>query len=67
MVATEILEKLFFAISKGPITFNKLCRSARVHPKTVREYMKVIKYIQSQKKIMIEREGFRVVIKQTTP
>jgi len=59
-----ILERLFFAISKGPITFNKLCRASKVHPRTVREYLKFIEYIQAQEKISIKREGFKVVIKE---
>jgi hypothetical protein len=65
MVAINILEKLFFAISKEPITFNKLCRASKLHPRTVREYLKIIEYIQGQKKISIRRESFRVVIRDS--
>ena len=65
MVAINNLEKLFAAISKGPITFNKLCRASRLHPRTVRRYLKVVEYIQKQEKVKIEREGFKVVISLT--
>ena len=64
MATQEIMEKLFFEIEKGPITFNKLCRAARLHPRTVRNYLKLIEYIQTQEKISIQREEFRVVIKK---
>jgi len=62
MVVINNLEKLFFAISKGPITFNKLCRASRLHPRTVRRYLKVVEHVQKQKKVVIEREGFKVVV-----
>ncbi|MFA5105338.1 MAG: hypothetical protein WC506_00060 [Candidatus Micrarchaeia archaeon] len=64
MVAINNLEKLFSALSKGPITFNKLCRASRLHPRTVRRYLKVVEYIQMQEKVTIEREGFKVVIRK---
>ena len=63
MASIERLERLYFAISKGPVTFNELCRRAKIHPKTVRAYVRTIEFIQSQKKIIVERVGFKVVIK----
>ena len=65
MVAIEILERLYFAISKGPVTFNELCRRSRIHPKTVRSYIKVIEHIQSQRRIAARRVGFKVVVQFT--
>jgi len=62
MVSLEILEKLFDAISSEPITFNKLCRKTKLHPNTVRKYLKIIEAIQNQKKLMISRREFRVII-----
>jgi len=41
MVQQKILEKLFDTISHEPITFNKLCRAAKIHPMTVRTYLKI--------------------------
>lgn len=64
MVCLDILERLFRAISREPITFKKLCRSSKIHPKTVRSYLKIIEFVQSQEKIKIEREQFRVIIRK---
>lgn len=64
MVAINNLEKLFAAISKGPITFNKLCRASKLHPRTVRNYVKLIEYMQGKEKIVVQREGFKVVMKK---
>jgi hypothetical protein len=64
MASIERLERLFFAISKEPVTFNELCRRAKIHPKTVRKYLKIIEYIQKQNQIFIERKEFRVVISE---
>ncbi|MCX6773069.1 MAG: hypothetical protein NTV88_04860 [Candidatus Micrarchaeota archaeon] len=64
MASITILEKLYFAISKGPITFNKLCRATKLHPRTVRRYVKLIEYMQGKEKITVEREGFKVVMKR---
>lgn len=64
MVSVDILERLFHAISREPITFNKLCRSSKIHPHTVREYLKIIEWIQSQDKITVERKDFRVIIRK---
>ena len=65
MASIERLERLFFAISKGPVTFNKLCRASKLHPKTVRTYLGIIEYIQGNEKISIKREQFRVVVRET--
>ena len=63
MASIERLERLFFAISKGPVTFNELCRRAKIHPKTVRAYVKLIEFVQGKEKITVVRDGFRVIIK----
>ena len=63
MASIERLERLFFAISKGPVTFNELCRRAKIHPKTVRAYIKLIEFMQAKEKIAVERVGFKVVVK----
>lgn len=64
MASIANLEKLYFAISKGPITFNKLCRASKLHPRTVRSSLRLIEYIQEKEKIVMQREGFKVVIKK---
>ena len=65
MVSLEILERLFHAIEPGPITFNKLCRATKLHPKTVRNYLKIAEWIQAQGKIIMERQNFKVVIRKS--
>ena len=65
MASIDRLERLFFAISKGPVTFNELCRRAKIHPKTVRTYIKLIEFVQGKEKISVSRNGFRVVIRST--
>ena len=42
MASIERLERLFSAIAKGPVTFNELCRRSKIHPRTVRNYIKII-------------------------
>jgi DNA-binding IclR family transcriptional regulator len=62
MVQLEIAEKIMAALSNEPVTFNKLCRASKLHPRTVRKYLELIQSIQSNGKIEIERDGFRLVI-----
>lgn len=64
MVQQKILEKLFDTISHEPITFNKLCRASKIHPMTVRAYLKMIIWVQKQEKVEIERRDFRVIIRR---
>ncbi len=64
MATINNLEKLYFALSKGPITFNKLCRASKLHPRTVRSSLRLIEYIQDKEKIVMLREGFKVVIRK---
>ena len=65
MTSIERLERLYFAISKGPVTFNELCRRSKIHPRTARAYIKLIEFVQGKEKISVARDGFRVVIKAT--
>jgi len=62
MVQLEIAEKIMAALSNEPVTFNKLCRASKLHPRTVKKYLELIQSIQSNGKIEIERNGFRLVI-----
>jgi len=62
MVQLEIAEKIMAALSNEPVTFNKLCRASKLHPRTVKKYLEFIMEVQSKEKIEIEREGFRVLI-----
>ena len=64
MLAKDIFEQLFHTISREPITFNKLCRASKLHHGTVKKYLHLIEYIQSQEKISIERKDFRVEIRK---
>lgn len=64
MVSMDVLERLFHVISHEPITFNKLSRAAKMNKGTVRTYLKLIEYVQSQPKIVIERKDFLVMIKK---
>lgn len=38
---------------------NKLCRTTKLHPKTVRNYLKIAEWIQAQGKIIMERQNFK--------
>ena len=62
MVQLEIAEKIMAALSNEPVTFNKLCRASKLHPRTVRKYLEFIQEMQAREKIEIERKGFRVLI-----
>ncbi|MDO8339081.1 MAG: hypothetical protein Q7T16_00310 [Candidatus Burarchaeum sp.] len=64
MAKLEIAERIFDALTDKPVSFHKLCRRARLHPKTVKRYLELIEYIRSQEKISIERKDFRVEIKK---
>ncbi|MEW6584200.1 MAG: hypothetical protein AB1442_01165 [Nitrospirota bacterium] len=64
MPSTEIAERIFEALSDSPISFYRLCRKTKLHPKTVKRYLAFIGDIQAKGKIEIERDGFRVKIKK---
>ncbi len=66
MVQLEIAEKIMAALSDEPVTFNKLCRASKLHPRTVKKYLEFIQEMQAREKIEIERRGFRVFIKKTS-
>ncbi len=67
MVQTEIAERIFNALTDEPMTFNKMCRKAKIHPRTARTYLGFIRAVQAKEKIEMELNGFRVVImKQRT-
>ena len=63
MTKKEIAEKLFERLSPEPVTFNKLCRSTHLHPKTVKKYIEFSQYVQKEKKVDVVREGFRLLIR----
>jgi len=60
----EIVERLMDSISEEPITFNKICRSSKLHPRTVKRYLELIQIIQQQNKVTVERKGFRIYIRK---
>ena len=62
MVQQEIAERIMAALSNEPVTFNKLCRASKLHPRTVKKYLEFIQEMQAREKIEIERKGFRVLI-----
>ena len=64
MPSTEIAERIFEALSDSPISFYRLCRKTKLHPKTVKRYLAFIEDIQTKGKVEIEREGFRVKIRK---
>ena len=64
MVQLEIAERIMAALSNEPVTFNKLCRASKLHPRTVRKYLEFIQEMQAREKIEIERRGFRVFIRK---
>jgi len=64
MVQLEIAERIMAALSNEPVTFNKLCRASKLHPRTVRKYLEFIQEMQAREKIEIERKGFRVFIRK---
>ena len=65
MVQLEIAERIMAALSNEPVTFNKLCRASKLHPRTVRKYLEFIQEMQAREKIEIERKGFRVLIRKS--
>ena len=52
------------ALTDKPVSFHKLCRRTKLHPKTVKRYLELIQGVQSNGKIEVERSGFRVFIKK---
>ena len=62
MTQISIAERLFTRLDEEPVSFNKLCRSAHLHPKTVKKYLEIIDYIQHQSEVKSERVGFRILI-----
>ena len=65
MIAKKVLEALFHTISREPITFNKLCKASKLHHSTVRKYLDLIEYIQSQPKVVMERKEFHIEIRKS--
>ncbi|MBS3068734.1 hypothetical protein J4441_00015 [Candidatus Micrarchaeota archaeon] len=64
MAQAEITDKIFEALSEAPVSFYKLCRRTKLHSKTVRRYLELIKDIQAKEKITTEQSGFRVLIRK---
>ncbi|MFA5108518.1 MAG: hypothetical protein WC492_03235 [Candidatus Micrarchaeia archaeon] len=62
MTQLTIAEKLFTRLGEEPVSFNKLCRSSHLHPKTVKKYLEIIDFIQHQSEVKSERVGFRILI-----
>ncbi|VVB58667.1 Uncharacterised protein [Candidatus Anstonella stagnisolia] len=67
MAQAEITDKIFEALSETPVSFYKLCRRTKLHPKTVKRYLALIKLIQNQKKVREEQHGFRVLLSVKPP
>ncbi|MFA6328366.1 MAG: hypothetical protein WCY41_02895 [Candidatus Micrarchaeia archaeon] len=64
MTKAAIAEKILEAISESPISFYGLCRRTKLHPKTVKSYLVLIKQVQACEKVSTEQQGFRVMIRK---
>jgi len=62
MVRNEITDRIFGVLSDEPMTFNNMCRRAKVHPRTAKSYLSLIRAVQAKEKIEMELNGFRVMI-----
>ena len=67
MTKAAITEKILESISEKPISFYGLCRRTKLHPKTVRSYLALIKQVQECERVSTEQQGFRVMIRKKTP
>ena len=64
MEPENIVDKIYEALSDSPITLYRLCRRTKLHPNTVKRYVKLIQNIRTKDDIELERKEFRVLIKK---
>jgi len=64
MEPENIVDKIYEALSDSPITLYKLCRRTKLHPNTVKRYVKLIQNIRTKEDIELERKEFRVMIRK---
>ncbi|WP_369019462.1 hypothetical protein DSAG12_04380 [Promethearchaeum syntrophicum] len=60
----ETVESIFFKLSsETPKTITDLVRETKYHHNTIRSYLELIEYIQSQPKLILERTGHSYQVK----
>lgn len=64
MEPENIVDKIYEALADSPITLYKLCRRTKLHPNTVKRYVKLIQNIRTKEDIELERKDFRVMIRK---
>jgi len=60
--AFDISDRIFGVLSDEPMTFNNMCRRAKLHPRTAKSYLSLIRAVQAKEKIEMELNGFRIMI-----